>query len=299
MLTRATTDLRVYERALEDARGPDLRDRRPRLLVAPAGASISSPTCGRSPTRATRRRSTRCSPRRWSASRSMRWWCSAPPDARGPDPWWVLREPDGRLDELGQRDASGCDGSPTGLRPSGAAAARAGVEELIERALARTGYDLEMLALPGGERRLANVRKLMRLGREYEAPSGPTCAASSSWSRPQRRWGGAGRARERGAGRGRGARRRPADDDPPRQGPRVPDRLRRRPRPRADLARRAAAGRARRAVRPAAGASPGPAGASRRSTTTRSARSSSAAEEHEERRLFYVAMTRARERLDR
>src|SRR5581483_5298686 len=32
-----------------------------------------------------------------------------------------------------------------------------------------TGYDLSMLALPGGERRLANVRKLMRLAREYEA----------------------------------------------------------------------------------------------------------------------------------
>ena len=32
-----------------------------------------------------------------------------------------------------------------------------------------SGYDLAMLAMPGGERRLANVRKLMRLAREYEA----------------------------------------------------------------------------------------------------------------------------------
>ena len=39
--------------------------------------------------------------------------------------------------------------------------------------LEHTGYDLEVLAMAGGERRLANVRKLMRLGREYEAAHGP------------------------------------------------------------------------------------------------------------------------------
>jgi ATP-dependent exoDNAse (exonuclease V) beta subunit len=49
---------------------------------------------------------------------------------------------------------------------------RVAIEELIERALIATGYDLAMLALPGGERRLANVRKLMRLAREYEERSG-------------------------------------------------------------------------------------------------------------------------------
>jgi ATP-dependent exoDNAse (exonuclease V) beta subunit len=36
----------------------------------------------------------------------------------------------------------------------------------------RSGYDLAMLAMPGGRRRLANVRKLMRLGREHEALHG-------------------------------------------------------------------------------------------------------------------------------
>jgi ATP-dependent exoDNAse (exonuclease V) beta subunit len=49
---------------------------------------------------------------------------------------------------------------------------RAPIEELIERALITTAYDLKMLALPGGERRFANVRKLMRLAREYEERSG-------------------------------------------------------------------------------------------------------------------------------
>ncbi|MGN6170100.1 MAG: UvrD-helicase domain-containing protein, partial [Solirubrobacteraceae bacterium] len=49
---------------------------------------------------------------------------------------------------------------------------RISVEELIERVLERTGYDLYMLRLAGGERRLANVRKLMRLGREYAVAHG-------------------------------------------------------------------------------------------------------------------------------
>ncbi len=54
-----------------------------------------------------------------------------------------------------------------------ARAPRAGIEELIDRALTLTGYDLAMLAMPGGRRRLANVRKLMRLGREHETLNGP------------------------------------------------------------------------------------------------------------------------------
>jgi ATP-dependent helicase/nuclease subunit A len=45
---------------------------------------------------------------------------------------------------------------------------RVALEELIERAIAHNGYDLHTLALRGGERRLANLRKLMRLAREYE-----------------------------------------------------------------------------------------------------------------------------------
>ena len=36
-----------------------------------------------------------------------------------------------------------------------------------------SGYDLAMLAMPGGVRRLANARKLMRLAREYETINGP------------------------------------------------------------------------------------------------------------------------------
>jgi ATP-dependent exoDNAse (exonuclease V) beta subunit len=50
--------------------------------------------------------------------------------------------------------------------------ARFAVDELIDGALTASGYDLAMLAMPGGVRRLANVRKLMRLAREHEATAG-------------------------------------------------------------------------------------------------------------------------------
>ena len=43
---------------------------------------------------------------------------------------------------------------------------------LLERGLETTGYDLAVLARSGGERRLANLRKLMRLAREYERAEG-------------------------------------------------------------------------------------------------------------------------------
>ncbi len=43
---------------------------------------------------------------------------------------------------------------------------------LIERAVGAWDYDLHVLALAGGERRLANVRKLQRLAREHEVVAG-------------------------------------------------------------------------------------------------------------------------------
>jgi ATP-dependent exoDNAse (exonuclease V) beta subunit len=84
------------------------------------------------------------------------------------DPWSVLRER--RLDELPDRDrlasfAAWFDGERQ-------AAARTSIDDLIDRALERTGYELAVLAMPGGRRRLANVRKLMRLTREHEAAAG-------------------------------------------------------------------------------------------------------------------------------
>ncbi|HTV20894.1 MAG TPA: UvrD-helicase domain-containing protein, partial [Polyangiaceae bacterium] len=52
------------------------------------------------------------------------------------------------------------------------AAAWLGAEQLLERALARSGYELQIAGLPDARRRLANVRKLMRLAREWQAEHG-------------------------------------------------------------------------------------------------------------------------------
>ncbi len=52
------------------------------------------------------------------------------------------------------------------------AAPRSSLEALIDRGVTRSGYDLHLLALPAGRRRMANVRKLMRLAREFEAEEG-------------------------------------------------------------------------------------------------------------------------------
>ncbi len=51
-------------------------------------------------------------------------------------------------------------------------APRRSLAVLVERALAASGYDRAALAMPGGERRMANVRKLNRLAREFEAAEG-------------------------------------------------------------------------------------------------------------------------------
>ena len=51
-------------------------------------------------------------------------------------------------------------------------APRRGISELLERAVLRSGYDLHVLGLAGGRRRLANVHKLMRLADAFEAGHG-------------------------------------------------------------------------------------------------------------------------------
>ena len=51
-------------------------------------------------------------------------------------------------------------------------APRMSLERLIDRAVTDSGYDRTVLALPAGERRMANVRKLMRMAREFEREEG-------------------------------------------------------------------------------------------------------------------------------
>ncbi len=47
-----------------------------------------------------------------------------------------------------------------------------GLDELLGRVVERTGYDLHVLALPGGARRMANINKLRRLAAAFEARRG-------------------------------------------------------------------------------------------------------------------------------
>ncbi len=88
------------------------------------------------------------------------------------DLWWVLREPEDRLAEVGGSDADRLERFVAWFSEERRASARLDVEQLIDRVLQLTGYDDVVLAMPGGQRRLANVRKLMRLGREQELTGG-------------------------------------------------------------------------------------------------------------------------------
>ncbi len=76
-------------------------------------------------------------------------------------------------DELAPADLAALTRFVDWFAPERSASAHVGVHALVDRALWRSGYELQILALPGGVRRMANVRKLMRLGREYEADAGP------------------------------------------------------------------------------------------------------------------------------
>ena len=96
------------------------------------------------------------------------------------DPWWAL-------EQAFRPGGDGSDGLAEGL-PEGerarvgafvehfarerAEAPRLALETVIDRAVTESGYDRVVLAMPGGDRRLANVRKLMRLARRFEAAEG-------------------------------------------------------------------------------------------------------------------------------
>ncbi|MEA2158218.1 MAG: hypothetical protein QOD66_598 [Solirubrobacteraceae bacterium] len=197
VLTRATTDLRAYERALEDlgaptyvigGRGywahPQVVDLIAylRALANPRDeeqllSMLASPLVG------------------VSVDGLVGLMAGARASAR--DPWWVVREPEGRLDDLGAADRERLAAFAQWFSAERAAAPRTGVEELIERVLEVTEYDLAMLAMPGGQRRLANVRKLMRLGREHEATAGLDLRGFLELVRARSPgWGGSGDSRE-------------------------------------------------------------------------------------------------------
>jgi ATP-dependent helicase/nuclease subunit A len=173
LLTRATTDLRVYERALED-RGI------PTYVIGGRGywahpqvidmvsylAALANPRDEES------LYTVLVSPLVGVSADALVVLASAA-RTRGSDPWSVLRDPEGAFDGLGEGDLELLGRFAARFAIEREVVARAGAETLIERAIDQTGYDLAVLAMPGGQRRLANVRKLMRLAREHEAAHGP------------------------------------------------------------------------------------------------------------------------------
>ncbi len=173
VLTRATTDMRAYERALE-ARGlptyviggrgywshPQVLDLVAylRTVANPQDEEslytvLASPLVG--------------------VSLDTLVVLAAAARETGRDPWWRLRDARGALDLVAGEDQARLDAFAAWFAGERERSVRCGIEDLIDAALAHSGYDLAMLALPGGRRRLANVRKLMRLGREHESEHGP------------------------------------------------------------------------------------------------------------------------------
>ncbi len=176
VLVRATASLRLFEQALEDQGLPtyvvggrgywsqeQVRDATAYLAAlanprdeASFYAVLASPFCG-------------------ASSDALALLAEAGRENRR-GPWAALRQAEaGGADWLAALAEADRERLLAFARLFGAERARAErtpVETLLERAIVRTGYDLAILARAGGERRLANLRKLMRLARDYEHAEG-------------------------------------------------------------------------------------------------------------------------------
>jgi ATP-dependent exoDNAse (exonuclease V) beta subunit len=172
LLTRATTDLRAYERALEERGVPTYVIGGRGYWAHPQVIDVVSYLRALANPRDEEALYTLLASPMVALSIDALVILAAAGRAARRDPWWVLREPEGTLDELAGDDARRIAEFVPWFAAERTAAARLSVEELIDRALERTGYDLAVLAMPGGRRRLANIRKLMRLAREQEATAG-------------------------------------------------------------------------------------------------------------------------------
>jgi len=127
----------------------------------PLLGALASPACGVLP-------DTLWILRRAAGSGSQLW----PAVERAVGAWEAqLSEPDW-LEQIPQEDLRRLELFHSRVSTLRAEGPRVSLEELIERAVADTGYDLAILLRGPGELRLANVRKLMRMAREFEANEG-------------------------------------------------------------------------------------------------------------------------------
>ncbi len=87
--------------------------------------------------------------------------------------WETIRDGAGELDaRLPSGDRAALEGFRALFEDERAGAARRTISQLIERALQATGYRRHVLGLDWGERRLANVHKLLAFARRFEADEG-------------------------------------------------------------------------------------------------------------------------------
>ena len=84
----------------------------------------------------------------------------------------VLHAADAPSEQLAGPDLAGLEAFYEWFGAERRAAAWLGAEQLLERVLLQRGYELRLARLPDARRRLANVRKLLRLAREWQAEHG-------------------------------------------------------------------------------------------------------------------------------
>ncbi|HVF77018.1 MAG TPA: UvrD-helicase domain-containing protein [Solirubrobacteraceae bacterium] len=87
--------------------------------------------------------------------------------------WRAIEQDPGALRRcLGHDDRERLDAFALRFQAERALAPRLALDELLRRVVDATGYDLHVLSLAGGERRLANVHKLLRLAADFERDRG-------------------------------------------------------------------------------------------------------------------------------
>jgi ATP-dependent helicase/nuclease subunit A len=172
LLTRATTDLRVYERALEERGIPTYVIGGRGYWAHPQVIDMVSYLEALANPRAEEALYTVLASPLVGVTGDALVILAAVARERSVDPWAVLREPDGAFDGLAASERERLAAFAGWFAAERRVAGRTPVESLIDGAIEQTGYDLAVLGMPGGPRRLANVRKLMRLAREHEAAHG-------------------------------------------------------------------------------------------------------------------------------
>ena len=181
LLLRSLADIALYEGALGErgrANPGECREllepaagARPARVPAPARESAGRARPVRDPRLALRRALGRWSVSCWPGQSAR---ARANPTPGGPATLWALASdpPAELLERLARADREPLERFADWITAERRAAARLGPAELIERSVRHSGYDLHVLSLSWPERRLANVHKLARLARRFEAAEG-------------------------------------------------------------------------------------------------------------------------------